>query len=86
MPCAAAFQAGGANVRAFWPVYGIAFGIATTGIPTLIPMLAHDVVLLAMLCGILIALALLLRLRESRRIEIPVAREDEAAFQVLGIM
>jgi hypothetical protein len=86
MPCAAAFHAGGANVRAFWPVYGIAFAVATTGLPTLIPMVAHDVVLLAMLCGMLIALALLLRLRESRRIEVPVASEDAAAFQVLGIM
>jgi hypothetical protein len=86
MPCAAAFQAGGINFRVFWPLYGIAFAVATTGIPTLIPQVARDVVLLAILCGVLIGLTLLLRLRESRRVELPHASGDEAAFQVLGIM
>lgn len=86
MPCAAAFQAGAINFRVLWPLYAIGFAVATTGIPTLIPLVANDVVKLAILCMMLLALTLLVRLRESRRVEIPHARGDEAAFQVLGIM
>jgi hypothetical protein len=86
MPCAAAFQAGAINFRLLWPVYAVAFAVATTGIPTLIPLLAPDVIMLAIVCALMGGLALLLGVRESRRVEVPRARGDEAAFQVLGIM